>query len=48
MITIAVNPKIAVMVIKILVLSGMTVIEAIDEAHNRTGISKSVLKKFIN
>jgi hypothetical protein len=47
-ITISVNPKIAVMIIKILVLSGMTIIEAVDEAHNRTGISKSFLKKLIN
>lgn len=48
MITIALDPKIAVMIMKILVMSGLTIIEAIDEAHNKTGISKSILKKFMS
>jgi len=46
-IKITVDPKIAALIMKLIVMSGLTILEAIDEVHNRTGVSKSILKKFI-
>jgi hypothetical protein len=47
-ITIIVDPKIAALIMKLIVMSGLTILEAIDEVHDRTGVSKSILKNFIS
>ena len=45
--TIAVDPKIIMLVTKLVVIFGMSVIEAIDETSKRTGIPASVIRKLI-
>ena len=46
--TIAIDPKIVALVVKLVIIGGLTILEAIEETSNRTGIPKSVIKNMIN
>ena len=44
---IAVDPKIVAIVMKLVIIGGLTILEAIEETSIRTGIPTSVIKKII-
>jgi len=46
--TIAVDPKIVALVVKLIIMGGLTILEAIEEASRITGLSKSLIRKIVD
>ena len=43
----ALDPKVVTIVIKLVIIGGLTTLEAIEETSRRTGISKSAIRKLV-